>query len=167
MQNWQQTHNNLILTGLGSQDLLAQPLRAFFASRQWPGTAIRSAMTWTLQQVKEKRVIISGFHSPLEQAVLKILMQAKNPVVLVLARPSKGAKLSAECLAAIDLGHLTVISSSLIKQRLTNKFASQRNELVASLASDITVAYASQNGELITQCKKWINHRPIQFLQTD
>lgn len=167
MQNWQRTHNNLILTGLGSQDLLAQPLSAFFSSRQCPGTAIRSAMTWTLQQVKERRVIISGFHSPLEQSVLKILIQAKSPTVLVLARPLMDAKLSAEYLAAIDLAHLTVISSCVVKKRLTDVLASQRNELVASLASDITVAYVSQHGALIAQCKNWIRHREIQFLQTE
>jgi predicted Rossmann fold nucleotide-binding protein DprA/Smf involved in DNA uptake len=164
MQSWQQKHNDLILTGLGSHDLLAQPLSAFFASRLCPGVAIRSAMTWALQQVKARRVIISGFHSPLEQSVLKILIQAKSPAVVVLARPLISARLGADYLAAIDSAHLTVISACFSKQRLTNALAAQRNELVVSLASDITVAYASNNGELSKQCQTWMNYREIQFL---
>lgn len=67
---WHQTRNDLAGTGLGNQALLALPMTAFFASRQCPGTAIRAAMDWALQQAQSKAVVISGFHSPLEQSVL-------------------------------------------------------------------------------------------------
>jgi hypothetical protein len=58
-------------------------MTAFFASRQCPGTAIRAAMDWALNQAREKNVVVSGFHSPLEQSVLKVLMAAHSPAVVV------------------------------------------------------------------------------------
>jgi len=58
------------LSGRGASGLLNTPLTAFFASRQCPGAAIRAAMDWALQQARAKQVVVSGFHSPLEQSVL-------------------------------------------------------------------------------------------------
>lgn len=80
-----------VLTGCGARELLDLELTAFFASRQCPGSAIRAAMDWALQQASAKRAVISGFHSPLEQSVLKVLMAAGSPAVAVLARPVAGA----------------------------------------------------------------------------
>ena len=74
MISWQTSLNSLSLTGVGNQALLATPMMAFFASRQCPGTAIRAAMDWALHQAREKNVVVSGFHSPLEQSALKVLI---------------------------------------------------------------------------------------------
>lgn len=82
-----------MLNGVGEQTLLAAPLTAFFASRQCPGTAIRTAMDWALEQARARRAVVSGFHSPLEQSVLHLLLEARSPVVAVLARPVAGAQL--------------------------------------------------------------------------
>jgi hypothetical protein len=90
---WRQPCDDLAVTGMGRQDILAAPMTAFFASRQCPGTIIRAAMDWALNQVREKNVVVSGFHSPLEQSVLKVLIAARSPAVVVLARPVAGAKL--------------------------------------------------------------------------
>jgi hypothetical protein len=68
MQTWQKAHAKHSLTGTGNANLLDLPMTAFFASRQCPGAAIRAAMDWALQQAKAKAVVISGFHSPLEQS---------------------------------------------------------------------------------------------------
>lgn len=64
---------------------------------------------------------MSGFHSPLEQSVLKVLLQAHSPAIVVLARPVNGAKLPPDWLPAIDLGYLTLVSNSMRIQRLTNE----------------------------------------------
>lgn len=110
-----------MIDGLGEPALLEQPATAFFSSRQCPGSAIRAAMDWTLEQAKTKRVVMSGFHSPLEQSVLKVLLQAHSPAIVVLARPVNGAKLPPDWLPAIDLGYLTLVSNSMRIQRLTNE----------------------------------------------
>ena len=87
MEIWQKTHAKHRLTGTGSADLLDLPMTAFFVSRQCPGTAIRAAMDWALQQARAKAVVVSGFHSPLEQPVLKVLIKAHSPAVVVCCSP--------------------------------------------------------------------------------
>lgn len=155
MLTWHQTRNDLAVTGLGNQGLLALPMTAFFASRQCPGIAIRAAMAWALQRVKTKSVVVSGFHSPLEQSVLKVLLQARSPAVAVLARPVDGAKLPTEWAESIAQGHLTVVSSATKLTRLTQDAATARNDHAAHLADNIVVAYTSPNGALADLCAQW------------
>ena len=153
-----------MLAGLGEQALLTGPMIAFFASRQCPGTAIRAAMDWVLLQAQTRQVVIGGFHSPLEQSVLQVLLQARSPVVLVLARPIVGAKLNADWLSAIAGGHMTVVSAGTTAQRLTSELAAQRNELVVKLATSVVIAHASPNGGLTAQCKVWTANKTLRFL---
>ena len=144
-----------MLTGCGARELLGLELTAFFASRQCPGTAIRAAMDWALQQARTKRVVVSGFHSPLEQSVLKVLMAAGSPAVVVLARPVAGAKLPPEWSGPLVEGSLAVVSSVATTGRLTQQGANARNEQVALLAQRIVVTYASPGGALATQLAHW------------
>lgn len=155
MLTWRQTHNTLSVTGLGDQALLTSPMTAFFASRQCPGSAIRAAMDWALHQARAKTVVVSGFHSPLEQSVLKVLIEAHSPVVAVLARPVEGAKLPPEWVEPMAQGHMAVASVVTAACRLTEELATARNISVAQLADDIVVAYASPGGALASLCSQW------------
>lgn len=144
-----------MLTGCGQRGLLDLELTALFASRQCPGTAIRLAMDWALQQASAKQAVISGFHSPLEQSVLKVLMAAGSPAVVVLARPVQGAKLQPEWIAALASGHMAVVSGVVAAGRLTQQLAAERNALVAQLAQSIVLAHASPAGSLAAQAERW------------
>jgi predicted Rossmann fold nucleotide-binding protein DprA/Smf involved in DNA uptake len=155
MVSWQTSLNGLNLAGVGRQDLLATPMTAFFASRQCPGTAIRAAMDWALNQAREKNVVVSGFHSPLEQSVLKVLIAARSPAVVVLARPVGGAKLPPEWVEVVEQGTMAVVSAVATTTRLTDEVATARNCLVAQLASGIVVAHASAGGALEGLCAHW------------
>ena len=155
MEIWQKTHAKHRLTGTGSADLLDLPMTAFFASRQCPGTAIRAAMDWALQQARAKAVVVSGFHSPLEQSVLKVLIQARSPVVVVVARPIEGAKLPPDWTEPLAQGHVAAVSVATHATRLTEEAATARNMAVAELASHIVVAHASPGGALEDLCAKW------------
>ena len=146
---------NQALTGCGCQVLLDGDLTAFFASRQCPGSVIRAAIDWTLQQAQARRVVISGFHSPLEQSVLKVLIQARSPVVAVLARPVNAAKLPSEWLEPVTQGRMAVVSAAATAARLTGELAMARNQLVAQLATDIVVAHASPGGALAGLLAQW------------
>lgn len=130
-------------------------MTAFFASRQCPGTAIRAAMDWALEQAWTKTVVVSGFHSPLEQSVLKVLITARCPAVAVLARPIQGAKLPPEWIEPLVQGQLAVVSSAANVNRLTQSQAATRNAQVAQLAQLIVVAHASPEGALVEQLKQW------------
>jgi predicted Rossmann fold nucleotide-binding protein DprA/Smf involved in DNA uptake len=155
MLSWQTSLNGLSLTGVGHQALLATPMTAFFASRQCPGTAIRAAMDWALHQAREKTVVVSGFHSPLEQSVLTVLIAARSPVVVVLARPVAGAKLPPEWAEVVAQGAMAVVSAVATTTRLTDGVATARNHLAAQLAITIVVAHASAGGALEGLCTQW------------
>lgn len=155
MLTWHQIRNGLTVTGLGSQTLLALPMTAFFASRQCPGTAIRAAMDWALQQARAKAVVVSGFHSPLEQSVLEVLIEAHSPVVAVLARPVDGAKLPPEWVEPLELDRMAVVSAATVATRLTGELAMVRNNFAAQLAAHIVVAHASPGGALEILCEEW------------
>ena len=119
MLSWQQTLNGVTVAGLGNQALLSLPMPAFFASRQCPGIAIRAALDWALKQARSKTPVISGFHSPLEQSVLKILLEAQSPAVIMLARPVENSRLPPDWKAAISAGNLAVIGPSTKTERIT------------------------------------------------
>jgi predicted Rossmann fold nucleotide-binding protein DprA/Smf involved in DNA uptake len=155
MQYWEMTYQELALSGLGNQALMSMPKAAFFASRQCPGSAISAALDWAVQQAKAKQTVISGFHSPLEQSVLKILIAAHSPAVVVLARPLQSAQLPREWTEPLAQGHLTIVSQVLTKSRLTKPLAMERNALAAQMAETIVVAHASTGGSLASQVSLW------------
>lgn len=122
-------------------------------------------MDWALQQARAKQVVVSGFHSPLEQSVLKVLITACSPVVVVLARPLESAKLPPEWVAPLRLGHLAVVSHVATASRLTRELANARNMQVAQLAHDIVVAHASPNGSLAKLMTQWrLEDRQVHLL---
>ncbi|WP_396432970.1 DNA-processing protein DprA [Limnohabitans sp.] len=155
MKSWQFTRQEKIWMGLGNQALLDAPLTAFFSSRQCPGVAIRAAMSWALEQAQQRQPVVSGFHSLLEQSVLKVLLQARCPVVVVLARPVAGARLPTEWAEPLAQDRMAVVSAAASSGRLTEELAAQRNEWVAALASQIVVAHASPGGRLAALCDGW------------
>lgn len=141
--------------GVGNEKLLDQPLTAFFASRQCPGTAIRAAMAWAVEQARSKSPVISGFHSPLEQSVLEVLLAARAPCVIVIARKLEPAHLPPAWSKGLQDGTISVVSMENPTRRLTSEIAALRNEWVAAHASRIVVAYASPGGELQRQVSIW------------
>ncbi|MBW6512824.1 MAG: hypothetical protein K0A93_12065 [Desulfuromonadaceae bacterium] len=140
--------------GLGNAALLDQPLTAFFASRQCPGTTIRAAMDWAIEQARTKNPVISGFHSSLEQSVLKVLLTAKAPCVIVLARKFDQQRLSSDWLSGIHNGTVAVVSMEDTKRRLTAELAARRNDWIARRSGQIIIA-PSAGGLLQQQSEQW------------
>jgi predicted Rossmann fold nucleotide-binding protein DprA/Smf involved in DNA uptake len=143
-----------VVQGLGNSTLLSQPLTAFFASRQCSGVAIRAAMDWAIEQARAKNPVISGFHSPLEQSVLKILLTASSPCVIVVARKFDPKRLPTDWLNAAQQGTFAIVGIENTNQRLTAELAARRNDWIASHAEKIVVA-PSEGGVLQRQALGW------------
>jgi predicted Rossmann fold nucleotide-binding protein DprA/Smf involved in DNA uptake len=141
--------------GVGNASLLDQPLTAFFASRQCSGAAIRAAMDWAVEQARSKSPVISGFHSPLEQSVLKVMLTANAPCVIVIARKLEHAYLPPTWLRAVRDGKAAVVSMESTTRRLTSELAARRNDWAAEHAARIVVAHASPEGNLMCQAMQW------------
>lgn len=152
---WSKCLAGIHLAGRGNPHLLEAPLTAFFASRQSPGFAIRAGMDWALRRGRDRRPVISGFHSPLERSVLELLLEAGSPVVAVLARSVESARVPVGWKHAIEHGHLTIVSVMDGLPQLTERRAAVRNDLAAQLAVRIDIAHASPDGALQTQINDW------------
>ena len=152
---WHTEYKGLALERVGNEGLLHEPLLAFFSSRQCPGTAIRTATQWALQQAQKRCAVVSGFHSPLEQSVLHLLVAAGSPTVVVLARPVAGAALARAWRDALESGTMAVVSGVTRAGRLTERMAQGRNNIAAGLADRIVIAHASSAGALAKQRATW------------
>ena len=141
--------------GVGDAALLEQPLTAFFASRRCSGKAIRRAMDWAVEQARNKTPLIGGFHSPLEQSVLEVMLVAHAPVVIVIARKLEMAQLPAAWRDAVQAGTAAVVSMEDTMQRLTAERAMRRNHWIAALATQIVVAEAAPDGGLASCLAQW------------
>jgi hypothetical protein len=116
--------------------------------------------------VRSNSPIISGFHSPLEQSVLEVMLAAGAPCVMVIARKLEQAHLPPAWLRAVQDGMATVISMDDTTRRLTAELAVRRNDWVAEHAARIVVAHASAGGNLLQQTAQWeYDGRHVDFLE--
>jgi hypothetical protein len=70
----------------GNKDLLDRELVAFFASRKATPHDTQLALQWAESICQTDKVVISGFHSPLEKEILNYLLECKHPVIFALGR---------------------------------------------------------------------------------
>jgi len=103
--------------------------------------------------VKAGRVIISGFHSPLEQQVLRSLLRRNGRVVKVLARGLGGKSAEYRPLpeehAPLAAGRMLVITACPPEvRRTTRETALARNRLVLALATEATAPFIAEGSSL-------------------
>ena len=128
------------LIGIGNPALLAEPLLGFIASRQCPGHVFIETLERVPHWAKAGRVLVSGFHSPLEQQVLHSLLRRQGRAVKVLARhlpPDRDYRPTTEEREPLAQGRLLILSASpATETRTTRASALARNGLVLALAHE-------------------------------
>jgi predicted Rossmann fold nucleotide-binding protein DprA/Smf involved in DNA uptake len=137
------------IVGAGETALLAEPMLGLIASRECPGQALLETLDRVPQWVKAGRVIVSGFHSPLEQQVLRSVLRRKGRVVKVLARGMTDYRSTAEEREPLAAGRMLVITACPPEvRRTTRETALARNRLVLALASEIVTPYVADGSPL-------------------
>jgi len=137
------------IVGAGETALLAEPLLGLIASRECPGHVLLETLDRVPEWVKAGRVIVSGFHSPLEQQVLRSLLRRKGRVVKVLARGMTDYRPSAEEREPLAAGRMLVLTACPPEvRRTTRETALARNRLVLALASEIVTPYVAEGSPL-------------------
>ena len=146
-QNW---------TAIGNPDLLQEPLIGLIASRQCPGSVFLKTIDRIPQWTKEGRVILSGFHSPLEQQVLHSALRRKGRAVKLLARGlAANYRIPPKERDALTEGRLLILTSFPTKiRRITRATALERNRLILALATDIEIPHVAANSPLATLITK-------------
>lgn len=138
------------ILGVGESSLLAEPLLGLIASRECPGHVLLETLDRVPEWVKAGRVIVSGFHSPLEQQVLRSVLRRKaGRVVKVLARGLSDYRPSSDEREPLATGRMLVITACPPDvRRTTRETALARNRLVLALASEVVVPYVAEGSPL-------------------
>lgn len=137
------------IVGAGETALLAEPLLGLIASRECPGHVLLETLDRVPEWVKAGRVIVSGFHSPLEQQALRSALRRKGRVVKVLARGMTDYRPTAEEREPLAAGRMLVITACPPKaRRTTRETALARNRLILTLATEIVAPCISPNSPL-------------------
>lgn len=141
---------------LGNLELLNRPLLAIFSSAKCPASLILKAHDYA-QEIRDGETgIISGFHSPAEQEILAVLLKGKCPLIVVLGRRLKNARIPASWQAEIAQGRMLIISPFKEYQAyVTREMSLKRNDLAARLARRVLVVHASEGGSLAGQVEQW------------
>jgi len=139
------------IVGAGETALLAEPLLGLIASRACPGHVFLETLDQVPQWVQTGRVIVSGFHSPLEQQVFQSLLRRKGRAVKVLARSfsAQGYRPDPAEKEALAESRLLILSASPSSvTRLTRANALDRNRLVLALADECIAPHVADGSPL-------------------
>lgn len=137
------------IVGVGETALMAEPLLGLIASRECPGQVLLETVDHVVEWVKAGRVIVSGFHSPLEQQVLRSVLRRKGRLVKVLARGMDDYRSTAQESESLAAGRMLVITACPPEaRRTTRESALARNRLVLALASEIVTPYVADRSPL-------------------
>jgi predicted Rossmann fold nucleotide-binding protein DprA/Smf involved in DNA uptake len=138
------------LTAIGNLSLLQKPAIALFCSRQCSGELILKTYDLAQSLRDSEILVISGFHTPIEQDCLKILLRGIQPIIYCPARSIHNLRLSSEQKQAVDKNRLLLISPfSSSYPRVTAKLAGKRNDMIGAIAHTLFIAYASPNSKTL------------------
>lgn len=140
----------------GDEAALNRSTVALFCSVKCPGTLILETYDLAKHFRDEGVTVISGFHSPMEQECLRILLRSPHPVIWCLARglyrqiPSEPV----DCRPAAADGRLIMVTPFADSVRhITAKTATTRNRLVVEMASAVVVAHAAPGSKMEALCR--------------
>lgn len=134
----------------GQNTSLNGDLWALFCSRKCPGELILK--THDLAQTLKERGIptIGGYHSPIEQECLRVLLRGVQPILLCPARNIEKMRLKPTWRDALTDERLLILSTFESRHnRSTAALANRRNVFVAALADKICIAHAAEDSKTL------------------
>ena len=125
-------------------------LWALFCSSKCPGEIILTAHDLA-QKFKERGIpTIGGYHSPIEQECLRVLLRGAQPILLCPARSIENMRLKQAWKDALAEERLLILSPFENRyDRQTVALANQRNAFVAALADKICIAHAAEDSKIL------------------
>lgn len=131
----------------GNRSLLDESLTALFCSRRCPGDLILQAYDAALALRDAAVPLIGGFHTPVEEDCLEILLRGTQPVVVCPARGIERMRVKPAWKEPLAQGRLLLISPfDDAQMRMTKKLAEQRNRFVVDRAAALLVVHANPGG---------------------
>jgi predicted Rossmann fold nucleotide-binding protein DprA/Smf involved in DNA uptake len=147
------------IAALGNLDLLHSRPLALFCSIKCPGDVILRTYDLIRALRDAGTPMIGGFHSPMEQECLTLLLRGSQLVIVCPARAIDRLRLPAAWNPALAENRLLILSPFTTNQRRpTTDLALTRNLFVAALADQILVAHAgagSKTEAFVRQLLTW------------
>ncbi len=138
---------------LGNREILNNKKVGFFCSSKCPGDLVIKTYDLAKKWLNEGVTVIGGFHSPMEQECLSILLRGKQSIIVCPARSIENMRLKAEYKTPLVEGRLLFLSPFPGKEkRMTADLDLARNRFVAALADEIFVAHAADGGKTEAFC---------------
>ncbi len=136
---------------LGNRDILQRWKVGLLCSVKCPGAIVLETYDLCQRLRAEGVTVMSGFHAPMEQECMRILLSSPHPHIWCLARgllqrlPDK----LADSQRAVDEGRLLVVSPfAATVKRITREQARVRNRLVAEMSDVLVVPYAAPSSSM-------------------
>jgi len=143
------------LRTLGNLDILSRTKLAIFCSSRCPGNVILRTYDLAQRLRTAQYAVISGFHAPVEQECLTVLLRGPAPVVICPARDIADMRLPVAWRAPLVERRLLVLSPfSGGERRPTADMAMLRNRFVAALADRIIIARAAPGDKTEAFCRE-------------
>lgn len=143
------------LTLVGDPKLLDRPLLGLLCSVRCPGRIILGAYDLARSLRDDAVPTVGGFHSPMEQECLDLMLRGSQPVVICPARSIQGMRIPAAWRGGIEAGRVLVVSPfDNPARRVTKALAWERNRFTAALAVEVMVLYADPGGRVEQLCRE-------------
>ncbi len=130
--------------------LESEGLWALFCSSKCPGAVILETHELAQRFKDAGMPTIGGYHSPVEQECLRVLLRGSQPIILCPARGIERMRLKSEWRQAFVDERLLIVSMfGSNHRRTTLGLARRRNLFVAALADKICIAHASAGSQTL------------------
>ena len=143
-------HKGENFAAIGNTILLRNDLTGFLCSRKCPAAKILEAhetcKAWASDPTK---TIISGFHSPVEQECLRLLLQGRANIIYFPAREINHLRIRKEWRPALEANRMLIMTlESFTNRRMSRHETWQRNDFIVRLAESAYIPYAAADGQL-------------------
>lgn len=144
------THQGMEFQTIGNVGLFNASLIGFLCSRKCPAAKILEAHeTCKVWATDPTKTIISGFHSPVEQECLRLLLQGRANIIYFPAREIDRLRIRKEWRPALEANRMLIITFEAFKNRRMSRTETElRNNVIAELAKSVYIPYAAKDGHL-------------------
>jgi predicted Rossmann fold nucleotide-binding protein DprA/Smf involved in DNA uptake len=153
----------------GNLDILASHTVALFCSVSCPGNLVIQTYELASALQHAGATVIGGFHSPMEQECLTVLLRGSQPVVICPARSIEEFRLPPAWRKPLAEQRLLLLSPFDARlRRATTALAEARNRFVAALADEVFIAHAAAGGKTLAFARELMEwEKPVLTLEDE
>jgi predicted Rossmann fold nucleotide-binding protein DprA/Smf involved in DNA uptake len=147
-------HAPATLRCIGNIELLKFEPLALFCSNKCPASLILQTYDLAKRLRETGRLVIGGFHSPVERESLNLLLRGNGPIIVCPARGLERMRIPAQYQAPLAQNRLLLLSPFPGKvRRADSRTATTRNGVVAGIAQNVFVAHAEPGSKTYRLCQ--------------